>query len=82
MSVLSFILILLLSIALNFCIWHRLPIYYCGTLDLSNLIYYYTNVPILNSEMLLIYFIITGIFILIGAYIKNKYNKRRNEYEN
>lgn len=77
-SILSLVLMLLLSKALNFCIWHRLPIYYCATLDISNTVYYYTNIPILNSEMLLIYLFITGLFVLLGAYLKNKHNEHEN----
>lgn len=74
-SPLSMLFILSASFALNFCIWHRLPIYYSLVLQIINTIDYYSPIVFTNSIMLYIYLIITIIFILLGMYFKNKHNK-------
>jgi hypothetical protein len=75
-SILSFICLLAMSILLKFCIWHRLPLYYSASIDIINTIDYYIVIPVSNKLMLLFYLVITGIFILIGMYLKEKYNEK------
>jgi hypothetical protein len=74
LSPISIIFILSASFVFKFCIWHRLPIYYCLTIQLINLIDYYSPIVFTNSTMLFIYIILTIIFILLGMYFKNLQN--------
>jgi hypothetical protein len=62
------------SFAFNFCTWHRLPIYYCGVMDLISFLDVKYYISIQNHLMLAIYLIVTIVFILIGMYLKQKYN--------
>lgn len=81
-SVFPIITICLFSYMLGFCIWHRLPLYYVFTIDLINAFDYYIGIPITNKWMLIVYLLIAGIFILIGAFKKNRINvKKRNTEE-
>lgn len=78
-SILSLICMLAMSVLLKFCIWHRLPLYYGASIDIINTIDYYITIPISNKSMLVWYLVITGVFILIGVYLKNRNNvKNRN----
>ena len=69
--------LIIFSIFLGFCIWHRLPLYYALTANCINLIDYYIGIPIINKWILIIYLLLIGIFILIGCFIKNRNNVRK-----
>lgn len=71
-----------MSILLRFCIWHRLPLYYSLVIDIINTLDYYITFPVNNIIMLAIYLAITGCFILIGMYLKEKYNAKTRTIEN
>ena len=73
-SMSSFICLFAISILLKFYIWHRLPLYYAITIDIINTIDYYFVIPISSKVLLLIYLVISIIFILVGMYLKEKYN--------
>lgn len=73
-SILSFICLLAMSLLLNFCVWHRMPLYYAASVDIINTIDYYIILPVSSKYMLLIYLLITGLFIVIGMYLKEKHN--------
>lgn len=79
MSPITALFIIAASFAFKFCIWHRLPIYYALLLQGIATIDYYSNVLITSNIMLFVYLIITLIFILLGMYLKNKYNKKKYE---
>ena len=81
-SILSFICLLSMSILLKFCIWHRLPLYYSIVIDIINMLDYYITFSINNVIMLAIYLAITGLFILIGMYWKEKHNAKTRTIEN
>lgn len=74
LSLLPAICLISFSILFKFCIWHRLPIYYVLFQNLINGIDFYLEIPVSNLWMLFIYLLITGIFILIGVWLKNKHN--------
>ena len=76
LSVLPAICLISFSLLFKFCIWHRLPIYYVFVQNTINAIDFYIGIPISNIWMCCIYMIITGIFVLLGAYLKNKYNEK------
>jgi hypothetical protein len=67
---------LAMSVLLKFCIWHRLPLYYGASIDIINTIDYYITIPISNKSMLVWYLVITGIFILVGMYLKERHNAK------
>lgn len=64
------------SFVFRCCIWHRLPIYYCLTVDGINFLDYYLA-PVTDTWMIFVYLLVTSIFVLIGMYFKNKYNVKR-----
>ena len=66
-------LLYLCSIAFNFCIWHRLPLYYILLCNILNIFAWFGH-PIFFG--LVWHFIIFGFLILLGAYLKNKYNEK------
>lgn len=70
------ILILVMSKVLKFCIWHRLPIYYCFLMDILSTIDYKYGITISNVNLIIIYMIITVMFILLGMYLKERYNAK------
>lgn len=66
-----------MSKVLKFCVWHRLPIYYCFCVDVLSTIDYKYGIPLSDINLLMIYMIITTIFILFGMYLKERYNRKR-----
>ena len=82
-SVFPLTLLCLFSYFLGFCIWNRLPLYYVLLCNFINIIDFYIGIPIPNIWMLVCYLILLGIFITVGAYVKNKKNvRKRNLKEN
>ncbi len=77
----SLILILCCSFALNFCICHRLPIYYTCIVDLINMYDYYFMIPIATGYLAFTYLGLFGITVLLCAYFKNKHNVRKRNVE-
>ena len=60
------------SYAFNFCSWHRAVISYNASIVLLTLIIRYTNIECGHSLLLVLYYILAGVFILIGLYLHNK----------
>ena len=82
LGIIPLLFILLFSFQFNYCIWHRLPLYYIFTANIINAIDFYFGIPLPNKLMLMVYLILMAITILIVAFIKNKYNvKKRNVKE-
>lgn len=77
-SFLPFLCLYACSKLLKFCIWHRLPLYYSISIDIINAIDYYIVIPIASKWMLLLYMLITGCFVLYGAWLKERYNRYKN----
>lgn len=76
MSPITALFMIVASFAFRFCIWHRLPIYYALLLHGIDCINYYCT-PITNNILLFVYLLITIVFIIIGMYLKNRYNKKK-----
>lgn len=73
------IILYLNSIVFEFCIWHRLPLYYifiCSIINLLN----WLGLSIFIGMWL--HFITIGFLILLGAYLKNKYNEQIKSSKN
>lgn len=58
------------SYAFKFCKWHRMFIYYILLILILNIVDYHVGIPISNRGLLLIYVIITGIFMFYIIYLK------------
>ena len=81
LSIIPFITIYAISKLLKFCIWHRLPLWYCVLVDVLNAIFYYFNLPIIGKPMLAIYLTIAILFIILGMYLKEKHNAKDRRVE-
>ena len=75
-SLFSVIFMLLASHAFKFCITHRIPIYYICIDTFIKTIDMYITIPISDRNIICIYSIIFGIFILIYSYSHVKNNKK------
>jgi hypothetical protein len=67
---------LIASYAFKFCKWHRMFIYYILLILILNIIDYHVGIPISNRGLLLMYVIITGIFMFYILYLKFKRNSK------
>lgn len=74
LSPITALFILCASVVFKFCIWHRLPIYYCMVLHIISYIDYYTNFLMVDNIALFIYLTLTILCILLGMYFKNLHN--------
>ena len=72
MTLLPIILILSMSFLLQFCTWHRLPIYYVMVVNTINIIDYYFKIPLNSAIMLAIYLSLALFATIIGIYLHNK----------
>lgn len=77
LSPVTIIVWIIASIIFKCCIWHRLPLYYCIVVQSISTFDYYSSVVVTNCLLLLIYLIVTIIFILLGMYLKNMSNVRK-----
>ena len=76
-SFLPWLFMLISSFAFKFCIWHRMPLYYIMTNNIFSIFYYCFNIP--NEWYIIGSILLFGIFTILGAYLKNKYNVRVNK---
>lgn len=60
------------SYAFRFCSWHRMFIHYILIVLIVNIIDYHIGIPISDRSLLLLYFIISAIFMFITLYLKFK----------
>lgn len=78
-SIINIIAFIIISFGLYYCAWHRLIIIANGV---NITITYYDvkyGIDITDLELLIIYYVISSIFILIGTYIHIKYDKVKLE---
>ena len=75
-SILSWVFIYMCSWVFDFCIVHRIPLYYIGINDSISIIDEYIGIPISTFKLLVLHAIIIGVFIIIYAIIYVKNNKR------
>lgn len=60
------------SYIFNFCTWHRVVISYNASVMLLTFFIRYTSIECGYSLLLLLYYILAGVFTLIGLYLYNK----------
>lgn len=79
-SVLPLLFIYIASFAFNFCVYHRMFIYYVAVSDLiSYLDYWFDGLPITNKAYLLLHLSIAGIFLFLILYLKFTICKQRRD---
>lgn len=62
----------LASFAFRFCRWHRMFIHYITAVLTVNIIDYHWGIPISDRGMLLVYGVMTGLFLFFIVYLKFK----------
>ena len=80
-AVFPIMLLILFSVFLGYCIWNRLPLYYVLTTNVVNIVDFYIGIPIAGKWMLIVYVLLALIIVLIGAWIKNRENVRKRNFE-
>lgn len=63
------------SFVFRFCIYHRIPLYYIATSDLTNIVDTTIGIPVSTYTLLMIQYAVLGLFILLFIYFKRKYAK-------
>ena len=76
-SILPLLFLYLSSYAFGFCSYHRMFLHYVSVNWVLNIYDYYIGIPLSDKELLMIYLIITGIFIFIILYLHQKSLKDR-----
>lgn len=77
LSILPMLFLYLSSFVFRFCIYHRLPLYYCF---ISDCISYYDlciGIPISTRNLFVVNMLILGVFILLLVYFKFKQHESR-----
>lgn len=75
-SLFPIITILLFSIALGYCVYHRLPLYNTIALDGINIIDYYIGIPFATKTMVILYSLVFTLGILIVVYMKYEHERK------
>ncbi len=76
LSFIPFLCLIGFSILFKYCIWHRLPLYYSEIINVISAVDYYFIIPVSNGIMLMFYVLLAGLFVILAAYYKNKWNER------
>ena len=71
-SILPLLFLYVSSFVFQFCLFHRLPLYYIGVNMILNLIDEYIGIPVSNKSMYSVYLMITVIFIILLIYEHQK----------
>ena len=76
MSLLTWLFIYLASIVFNFCLYHRVFLWYIFIDDIFNIIDYYITIPISTDNILMLHNIFIGItlFTVLILYVKDNKN--------
>lgn len=75
-SISTLLFMYLASYIFKFCKYHRMFIHYLGLTWIINILDYYIGIPISTRNILLLYFIISGIFLFLILYFYVKTNKK------
>ena len=67
----------ILSYVFKFCIYHRLFIHYILITLILNIIDYHFGLPVSDKGVFLLYMIITGIFLFLILYFRQKHHKTK-----
>lgn len=76
MSLFTWLFIYIAAWVFQFCIYHRMFLYYILVTDIVNIIDYYVGIPVDDFGILAIHSIIIGISLFLILYFYVKHNKR------
>lgn len=76
MSLITWIFLYLATIVFKFCAYHRMFLWYILTNDIINIIDYYLNIPINDSQIIAMNCSIAGIMLFIILYLYVRSNKK------
>lgn len=76
-SVLPLLFLYLSSYAFGFCSYHRMFLHYVLINWVLNIYDYYIGIPLSDKELLMLYLIITGVFLFIILYLHQKSMKNK-----
>jgi len=79
MSLLPWLFILIATYVFRFCIYHRMFLYYILMCDIINMTDYYIGIPVDTFNMLILHFVITGVFMLLILHFYVKCHKETLE---
>lgn len=71
-SLLPMVFLYISSYAFKFCSYHRLFLHYVSINWILNIYDYYVGIPLSDKKLLMLYLIITGIFIFLILYRSKK----------
>lgn len=74
-SLLTLFFLYVSSYLFKFCTYHRLPLHYVVVNDILNTYDYYVGIPLDDRNLLILYLVITFIFLMLITYSYVKSNK-------
>lgn len=77
LSILPMLFLYLSSFVFRFCIYHRLPLYYCFISDCISYYDLYIGIPISTRNLFAVNMLILGVFVLLLVYFKFKQHESR-----
>lgn len=76
MSLCTWLFVLVSAFVFKFCIYHRMFLYYILSAEVVNTIDTYIGIPISDLNLLIVHFIVAGIFLFLILYFYAKCNKK------
>lgn len=80
-SILTWIFLYVSSFVFNYCIYHKLFLYYIALNDIITIIDYHYKIPIKNETLFMLHSILLGIFVILIV-IKYVTNHKKNTTKN
>lgn len=80
-SILTWIFLYVSSFVFNYCIYHRLFLYYIALNDIITIIDYHYKIPVTNETLFMLHSILLGIFVILIV-IKYVTNHKKNTTKN
>ena len=78
-SILTWLFLYLSSIVFQFCIYHRMFLYYILVTDIINIYDFYLDIPISTVQLLSVHSAIIGILLFLLLYIHIKNHDKSNK---
>lgn len=79
-SVLTIILLYVSSVAFKFCKWQRMPIHYIALNWVLNIYDYYHGISVNDRDLIIIYFVITFVFMMLTIHFKINCNDNKRPH--
>lgn len=78
-SILTWLFLYLSSIVFQFCIYHRMFLYYILVTDLINIYDFYLGIPISTVQLLSVHSVIISVLLFLLLYIHIKNHDKNNK---